>query len=163
MPIFSIDGIFMLPEHFSIDPASPSIWKKMPLSPKMAKYSEASWAISSLPPNQYGRYGDTHSAVSDISSDHARQHTIDCRSTLRAATMSLAPIKWATCTEKPMFAADPNPPISHPVVSTSPIAAEAFAPRCPTIDASMKNITVADICAKIDGILKLTMSQSLSL
>ena len=37
MPMFSIEGIFMLPEHFSIDPARPSIWKKMPLKPKMAK------------------------------------------------------------------------------------------------------------------------------
>ena len=37
MPMFSADGIFMLPEHFSIDPASPSIWKKMPQKPMMAK------------------------------------------------------------------------------------------------------------------------------
>ena len=31
------------------------------------------------------------------------------------------------------------------------------------MDASIKNITVADICAKIEGILRLTMSQSFSL
>ena len=37
IPMFSADGTFMLPEHFSIEPASPSIWKKMPHSPKIAK------------------------------------------------------------------------------------------------------------------------------
>ena len=62
-----------------------------------------------------------------------------------------------------MFAAEARPPISHPVDSTSPMAAEALAPRCPTIEASMKNITVADICARMEGILKLAMSQSFSL
>ena len=61
-----------------------------------------------------------------------------------------------------MLAAEANPPISQPVVSTNPMAAEALAPKCPTIEASMKNITVADICARIEGILKLTMSHSFS-
>ena len=37
MPMFRMEGIFMLPEHFSMEPASPSIWKKMPQSPMMAK------------------------------------------------------------------------------------------------------------------------------
>ena len=66
-------------------------------------------------------------------------------------------------TEKPIEAAEASPPISHPVVSTMPMAADALAPRCPTIDASMKNITVADICARIEGILRLTISLSFSL
>ena len=101
--------------------------------------------------------------VSDISRAHARQHTSDCRSTLLAASMSLAPMKCATCTENPSDAAWASPPMSHPVVSTSPMAAEAFAPRWPTIEASMKNMTVADICARMEGILRLTMSHSFSL
>ena len=56
----------------------------------------------------------------------------------------------------------PRPPISHPVVSTNPMAAEARAPRCPTIEASMKNMMVAEICARMLGILRLTMSHSFS-
>ena len=79
------------------------------------------------------------------------------------APLLVAPMKCATCTEKPMFAADARPPISQPVVSTSPMAAEALAPRWPTIEASIKNMTVAEICARIEGILRLTMSQSFSL
>ena len=101
--------------------------------------------------------------VSEIITAQIVQQTSDCRSTLRAASKSLAPMKWATCTEKPIFAAEARPPISQPEVSTIPMAAEAFAPRCPTIEASMKNITVAEICARIEGILRLTMSQSFSL
>ena len=37
MPMLRMEGIFMLPEHFSIEPANPSIWKKMPQRPMMAK------------------------------------------------------------------------------------------------------------------------------
>ena len=101
--------------------------------------------------------------VSEMMRAQMRQQMSDWRSTLRAASKSLAPMKCATCTENPIFAAEARPPISHPVVSTSPMAAEALAPRCPTIEASMKNITVAEICARILGILRLMMSQSLSL
>ena len=35
--ILSIDGIFILPEHFSIEPANPDIWKKMPAIPMIEK------------------------------------------------------------------------------------------------------------------------------
>ncbi len=42
MPMFSMLGIFILPEHFSIEPARPSIWKNRPKAPNTAKYSEAS-------------------------------------------------------------------------------------------------------------------------
>jgi hypothetical protein len=69
---------------------------------------------------------------------------------------------WATCTEKPMEHADVRPAKSHDADSTSPMDAEALAPRCPTIDASMKNMTVADSWARIDGILRLTISLSFS-
>ena len=71
-------------------------------------------------------------------------------------------MKCATWTEKPRLAAEASPPMSQVVVSTSPMAAVAFSPRCPTIDASMKNITVAEICAKMLGILRLTISLSFS-
>ena len=101
--------------------------------------------------------------VTDIISAQRKQQTSDWRSTRRAASKSLAPMKWATCTENPSEAAWASPPMSHPVVSTSPMDAEALAPRCPTIEASMKNITVAEICARMEGILRLTISQSFSL
>ena len=67
--------------------------------------------------------------VRDIINAQIIQHTSDCRSTLRAASKSLAPMKWATCTENPILAAEANPPMSQPVVSTNPMAAEAFAPK----------------------------------
>ena len=101
-------------------------------------------------------------AMTDMATAQISEHTNDCLSTRRAASKSLAPIKCATCTEKPMLAAEASPPISHPVVSTSPMAAEAFAPRWPTMEASIKNITVADICARILGILSWMMSDSFS-
>ena len=41
--------------------------------------------------------------------------------------------------------------------------AVAFAPRWPTMAASMKNITVADICAKMLGTDSCTMRRSFSL
>lgn len=53
------------------------------------------------------------------------------------ARRSLAPIRWATCTENPVAAAVHTPLKSHVVVDTSPMDAEAFAPRLPTIEASM--------------------------
>ena len=54
-------------------------------------------------------------------------------------------MKCAACTENPIIAADASPPNSHVVVSISPIAAEAFAPSEPTIEASMKNMSIDDI------------------
>ena len=53
-------------------------------------------------------------------------------------------------------------PISHVVLSIRPIDAEASAPKCPTIAASMKNMSTLVICANIDGMLRLTMSCSFS-
>ena len=71
-------------------------------------------------------------------------------------------MKWETCTEKPIDAALITLPISHVVDSTKPILAEASAPRCPTMEASMKNIMTVVIWANIEGILKLTISLSFS-
>ena len=105
MQMFRTEGIFMLPEHFSIEPANPSIWKKMPATPKMAKYSEASRAISGEPPNQKGRNGAMLMLMVVIVKAQIRQQMSDWRSTRRAASKSLAPMKWATCTEKPSEAA----------------------------------------------------------
>lgn len=54
-------------------------------------------------------------------------------------------------------------PMSQLVDSISPMLAEASAPRCPTMDASMKNIITVEICASMEGILNPTMRLSFSL
>ena len=59
------------------------------------------------------------------------------RTMARARAMSPAPRAWATCTENPVATAVHNPPNNHVVVDTSPMAAEALAPRLPTMAASM--------------------------
>ncbi len=68
----------------------------------------------------------------------------DWRSMRRAASKSLAPTLWATCTEKPVAAALSNPQNSHVVVETRPMEAEASAPRLPTIEASIYCMAMAD-------------------
>ena len=85
-----------------------------------------------------------------------------CRNTCRAFTKSLAPIKWATCTEKPIEAAAVTLPNSHVVLSTKPIEADASVPKWPTMEASIKNINTVVICARIDGILNSTIKLSFS-
>ena len=52
--------------------------------------------------------------------------------------------------------------MSHSVDSTNPILAEAAAPKCPTIAASMKNMSTTVICASIDGTLSSTIRSSFS-
>ena len=52
IPMLSIDGTFMLPELFSIEPARPDIWKNRPQMPMSRKYIEASLAMSGEPPSQ---------------------------------------------------------------------------------------------------------------
>ena len=80
----------------------------------------------------------------------------------RARSKSLAPMAWATCTENPIEAAASKPLNSHVDDSTKPMDADWRAPRLPTIDASMKNITMADICESIDGTLSWAISRSFS-
>ena len=52
--MLSADGMRILPEHFSMEPASPSIWKKKPPRQIIMKYMEALGAMASEPPNQKG-------------------------------------------------------------------------------------------------------------
>ena len=81
-------------------------------------------------------------------------HANAWRNTCLALEKSLAPMKWATCTEKPTDTAERMEPISHVVVSIRPMLADCAAPRCPTMAASMKNIITVVIWASIDGMLK---------
>ena len=90
------------------------------------------------------------------------QQSSEWRTTSRARIRSLAPMKWAVCTEKPIEAAPASPPKSQMVLSTKPMAAGASAPRLPTIAWSMKNIITFVICAKIDGMLNKPIRLSIS-
>ena len=91
---------------------------------------------------------------------NANTATTDCRNTRCAPSQSPAPMRWATCTEKPEAAALSSPPKSHVVVDTKPIAAEASAPRLPTIDASIYCITIDDNCATTAGTLSITAKRT---
>ena len=52
----------------------------------------------------------------------------------RVQSQSSAPIRWATCTEKPVDAAAQSPQKSHVVVDTSPMEADAEASHHRGID-----------------------------
>ena len=62
-------------------------------------------------------------------------------------------MQCATCTAKPVDAALHKPENNHVEVDTSPMDAEALAPRLPTMAASMYCITIDDNWATIAGIL----------
>ena len=84
------------------------------------------------------------------------------RNTCRARMKSFAPMKWAACTENPSDMALVMLLKSQVVDSTRPMLAEASAPKCPTMEASMKNIITLVICANIEGMLKSTIKLSFS-
>ena len=82
------------------------------------------------------------------------------RSTWRAPTLSLAPMRCATCTEKPVMKAKLNPPKSQMVVDTNPTDAASLAPRRPSIEASMYCIRNDESWASMAGALSLAVSVS---
>ena len=84
----------------------------------------------------------------------------DCRNTARAPCISPAPILCATCTENPVAAATQSPQKSHVVVETSPIEADASAPRLPTIAASIYCITMEESWAMTAGTLSCTVRRN---
>ena len=69
-------------------------------------------------------------------------------------------MRCATCTEKPVAAAEQMPENSHVVVDISPMDAEAFAPRLPTMEASMYCMAMDDSCAMMAGPLSRAVSRS---
>ena len=79
--------------------------------------------------------------------------SIPCFTTRRASSGLAAPIYWATCTEKPVAMAAPIPFISQVLEDTSPIAADALAPRLPTIAESIYCIIMVLIWVRIAGML----------
>ena len=93
--------------------------------------------MSSPPRNQMGNLKAMSDANKVTNKLNASVHTNAWRNTCRALTKSFAPIKWATCTEKPNETAEHRPPKSHVADSTKPMEADAAAPSLPTIAASM--------------------------
>ena len=89
---------------------------------------------------------------------NARQATMACRNMERDLAKSDEPIRWAIWTENPVAQADRIPQKSHVDVETRPMAADASAPRLPTIDASMYCMAMAEIWATIAGKLKSAVS-----
>lgn len=75
----------------------------------------------------------------------------DWRSTARAPLTFLAPNRCATCTANPAETAEHSPMNSQVVVDTSPMDAEALAPRLPTMAASMYCMVIDEICAMMEG------------
>ena len=69
-------------------------------------------------------------------------------------------MRWATCTENPVAAAAHKPQNSHVVVDTNPMEAAAFAPKLPTIDASMYCMAIDDTCAMMAGTLRYTVKRN---
>ena len=77
-----------------------------------------------------------------------------CRNMERACLYSPAPTACATCTEKPDATARMTPPKSQVLEETSPMAAEAPAPRTPTMAASIYCMMISEICARMAGMLR---------
>ncbi len=65
-----------------------------------------------------------------------------CRATAAASVFLLAPMRWATCTAKPVATAEQSPIKSHVEVLMRPMAAAASLPIWPTIVASMYCISI---------------------
>ena len=124
----------------------------------MRKYMVASCRMVSSPPSQRGRGPLMAQPAATSSRLNIIDMVTDWRRTSRAATASFAPRRCDTCTKNPVAQAYMSPAKSHVVVDTSPIDAEASAPRLPTIEASMNCIRMEDSCEMTAGILNCTVS-----
>ena len=144
-------GTFMLPLTCSMDAHIQSICMNGTKAATMKKYFEASEMISGVPPSQRGSGPETAIPTRAMHPLKTRALTRACRSTSRADLKSLAPIRWATWTEKPLPQAPQKPPRSHAQVDTRPMDAPAAAPRCPTMDVSIYCISTMDSWAIMAG------------
>ena len=122
------------------------------------KYFDASETISGLPPSHLGR-GPLR-AIPMVARIRLRIRTdvSPCLRTALAPLKSFAPQRWATCTEKPEHAPAVKPPRIHVLVEMRPMDAEGFAPRRPTMPASMYCISIDEVWARIAGRLSITAS-----
>ena len=141
----------MLPLTCSMDAQIQSSCMKGRKAETMKKYFVASGTISGLPPSQRGSGPARAIPMTAMAPLKQRALTSACRSTSRAVLKSLAPIRCATCTEKPLPQAPQKPISSHMHAETRPMDAPAAAPRCPTIDVSMYCISTDDTWAMMAG------------
>lgn len=117
------------------------------------KYSDESPHIEASPPSHTGSMSLIATPINASIRLNANVAIMDCLNTARAPCMSPAPIRCATCTEKPVAAAPHKPENSHVLVDTSPMEADASAPRCPTMEASIYCITMEESWAITAGTL----------
>ena len=96
------------------------------------------------PPNQTGNEPLIEAPATPHNKPNKPTATKACRSIVLAFRISPAPMEWATCTEKPVAAAEQVPPKSHVVVETKPMEAAALAPKLPTMAASIYCMTMED-------------------
>lgn len=118
--------------------------------------------MEASPPSHKGRWRQMERPITASMMLKRKAVVKAWRKMLRAADRSLAPILWATCTEKPVEQAEHKPPKSHVVVVTNPMEAEASAPRLPTIEASIYCMTMEENWATTAGTLNHAASSSLS-
>src|SRR5699024_2686478 len=110
--------------------------------------------MSAAPPSQTGSGRLTAAPAAASSSPNQTEKTTAWRTTARARSSCPAPMRWATWTEKPVAAAAHRPLSSQVLLDTSPMAAEALAPRLPTMVASMYCMAVAEIWDSTAGMLR---------
>ena len=128
----------------------------------MRKYAVPSLRIASSPPSQPGR-GPAIDAAAIPSRNEKRVTTVrPCRSTFLAPAKSPAPMRCATCTEKPWESAMQKPLQSQVLVDTRPMDAAGAAPRLPTMAASMNSSTTEASCARMAGPQRKSVSLTLS-
>ena len=110
--------------------------------------------MASSPPSQPGSAPPMETPTTASKEPNINVAATDSRSTFLAPAKSPAPIRCATCTENPVAAAAHSPQNSHVVVDNNPMEADAFAPRLPTIEASIYCIAMEDNWAITAGALR---------
>ena len=116
--------------------------------------------MSALPPSQKGSRSLIEKPTMRSATEKSSVAANDCLSTDFASFPRFAPRRCATCTEKPVVAAEHSPQKSQSVVDMSPMDADALAPRLPTIAASMYCMATVEICAMMAGTLSRAVSLS---
>ena len=158
MSTSSMLGVRIFPPACSRPTASRFSCTKGSDSAKIRKYEDAPGQIELSAWSQWGSPLAMAPPTAAISSPKANPAHSPCFTRFRASFSSPAPMRCATMTENPTTNALHSPPNSHVLEATSPMAAEASRPSCPTMAASMYCMTIDEICAKIAGKLSCNVS-----
>ena len=153
-------GVTMSPAHCKKPAVSELSCENGSISENVRKYALASAQISAPPPSQQGSFRQMPSPSSASSAASVRAAASPCRTTVRASVSSPAPMRCATCTEKPADTAVVTPPNSHVLEATRPMAAEASAPSAPTMAESIYCMAIVVICVRMAGRLSCQTSRS---